>query len=152
MRRDHDPLLARLRAIPLFSGCPRAELALVARCSTEHRALAGEVLIEQGWTARELLVIVEGSVVVRLDDRPIARLGPGDVVGEVALLDRGPRTASVVAETDVRALVSTAHEVTMLLTHAPALTRALLQATVSRLRSTTAQLTAERPVRSVRAV
>jgi len=142
MRRDHDPLLARLRALPLFAACPRPELALVLRCSTVHQSRAGEVLIEQGAAARELVVLLEGSAVVELDGRPIARLGPGDVAGEIALLDKGRRTATVVAETDVRALVSTAHELTLLLTHAPVLTRALLAASASRLRSTTAQLTA----------
>jgi hypothetical protein len=73
--------------------------------------------------------------VVEVDGRPIARLGPGDVAGEIALLDKGLRTATVVAETDVQALVSTAHELSLLLTHAPVFTRALLTATASRLRS-----------------
>jgi CRP-like cAMP-binding protein len=140
-RRDPDPRLGRLRAIPLFAACTRPELALVARNITEHHAAAGEVLIQRGWTGRELIVIVEGSAVVELEGRPIARLGPGDVAGEVALLDKGPRTATVVAETDIRALVSTAHEFALLLIHAPTLTRALLATAAHRLRLTTAQLT-----------
>ena len=139
--RHSDPIIARLRAIPFFSGCTRAELALVARNITEHHAAAGEILIQRGWAARELIVIVEGSATVHVGDRPVARLGPGDVAGEVALLDKGPRTATVVAETDMVTLVSTAHEFGMLLTHAPNLVRALLGTAAHRLRVAAAQLT-----------
>jgi CRP/FNR family transcriptional regulator, cyclic AMP receptor protein len=140
MRRDHDPQIARLRAVSLFADCPRPELALVVRNSTVHRARAGDVLIEQGRPARELIVLLEGVAVVQVGGQPIARLGPGDVAGEVGLLDHGPRTATVVTETEVVALVSSAHEFSVLLRHAPALTRALLQATAPRLRRATAQL------------
>jgi CRP-like cAMP-binding protein len=112
----------------------------VARNITEHHAAAGEILIQRGWAARELIVIVEGSATVHLGDRPVARLGPGDVAGEVALLDKGPRTATVVAETDMVTLVSSAHEFGMLLTHAPNLVRALLTTAAQRLRVATAQL------------
>jgi CRP-like cAMP-binding protein len=145
MRRDRDPQIDRLRAVSLFADCPRPELALVVRNSATIRARVGDVLIEQGRPARELIVLLAGDAVVRVGGRPIARLGPGDVAGEVGLLDHGPRTATVVAETEVEALVSTAHEFAVLLRHAPTLTRTLLRAMAPRLRRTTAQLIPGQP-------
>ena len=96
----------RLRHIPLFAACTDAELALVARNVDEQHAGAGQVLTRQGEVGREFFVIVEGTAEVRIDDAPVARLGPGAFAGELALLDRRCRTATVVAETPLVTMVS----------------------------------------------
>lgn len=140
-RQRRDPAIRRLGKIPLFSQCTKAELALVARSVTDHRAQAGDVLVEQGRMGREVLVIIEGTAVVRLGDTVVARLGPGDLAGEVALLDHGPRTASVVAETPILALVCSRHDFALLLEHIPRLAHPLLSGLARRLRSADSHIT-----------
>ena len=76
----------------------------MARASDELTLPAGRHLCEQGSVGREAFVIVGGSAEVRRNDRKVATLGPGDCVGELALLDHGPRTATVRAIDDVRVL------------------------------------------------
>lgn len=127
--------LRRLRDLPPFAACTDDELAFVAARIGEHRAHPGDVLTEEGRTGREWVVLVEGSAVVRVGSHVLTRLGPGDVVGEVALLDHGSRTATVVAETEVEALVSSAEEFTQILTGVPAVARALLVSLAGRLRA-----------------
>ncbi len=94
----------RVRAIPLFGDLDAYDLAHVARWMEEVRAAPGELLIEQGSMPYELFVIEEGSVDVVRAGEPLATLGAGDVVGEIALLAQRRRMASVVARTNVRAL------------------------------------------------
>jgi len=95
---------ARLRSLPLFGDLDEYDLSQVARWVVEVQAAPGEPLIEQGSMPYELFVIEEGTVDVVRDDEPLASLGAGDVVGEIALLARHRRMASVVARTPVRAL------------------------------------------------
>lgn len=124
-----------LRSLPPFAACTDDELAFVAARIGEHRASAGDVLTAEGRTGREWIVIVEGTAVVRVGSAVTARLGPGDVVGEVALLDHGPRTATVVAETDVEAVVASAAEFTEILVGVPSVARSLLVSLAQRLRA-----------------
>jgi CRP/FNR family transcriptional regulator, cyclic AMP receptor protein len=95
---------ARLRSFPLFGDLDEYDLSQVARWVVEVQAEPGELLIEQGSMPYELFVIEEGTVDVVRDEEPLASLGAGDVVGEIALLARHRRMASVVARTPVRAL------------------------------------------------
>jgi CRP/FNR family cyclic AMP-dependent transcriptional regulator len=92
--------LEALSAVPLFAGCSKRELAHVAKAGTELTKEAGSVVVDQGQMGREAFVILDGSVDIERAGRKIASLGTGDVVGELSLLDHGPRTASVVCETD----------------------------------------------------
>jgi CRP/FNR family cyclic AMP-dependent transcriptional regulator len=94
----------RVQAIPLFGDLDAYDLAHVARWIEEVRAAPGDLLIEQGTMPYELFIIEEGSVDVVRDDEPLATLGAGDVVGEIALMAQRRRMASVVARSDVRAL------------------------------------------------
>ncbi len=105
----------RLRSVSLFGDLDAYDLAQVARWVVEVRAEPGDRLIEQGSMPYELFVIEEGTVDVVRDGEPLASLGAGDVVGEIALLARHRRMASVVARTPVRALalhVDALHELT----------------------------------------
>jgi CRP/FNR family cyclic AMP-dependent transcriptional regulator len=94
----------RLQAVPLFADLDAYDLGQIARFVEEMHAGPGELLIEQGSMPYELFVIEEGTVDVVRDGEPIASLGAGDVVGEIALLAQHRRIASVVARTPVRAL------------------------------------------------
>lgn len=94
----------RLRSLPLFGDLDAHDLSHVARWVEEMRAAPGDLLIEQGSMPYDLFVIEEGAVDVVRDGEPIASLGVGDVVGEIALLAQHRRMASVVARTPVVAI------------------------------------------------
>ena len=130
-----DPAIERLRQIPLFSACTDDELELISARTTGVRVAAGDVLAREGQTGREFVVIVEGTAAVSKGGRPIATLGPGDFFGEIALLDNGPRTATVTAESDLVAEVSSHQEFAELIEGAPSLARKLLVGVARRLRA-----------------
>ena len=139
MKRN-DPTIDRLRGVPLFSACTGEELELMSSRMTRVTFRAGEVLATEGAVGRELLVIVEGTATVAVGAREVARLGPGDFFGEVALLDDGPRTATVTADTDGVAEVASHAEFKSLLLDAPHLVRNLLTGLARRLRAANLQL------------
>src|ERR687898_3390542 len=89
-----------LRNVSLFAGCTKKELERIARSGDEITMTAGSLLVDQGQTGREAFVVLDGRVIVKRNGRKIATLEPGGIVGELSLLDHGPRTATVVCETD----------------------------------------------------
>jgi hypothetical protein len=99
-----DPRVARLREVPLFSGCTDKELEFIATRVDEVDVPAGPVLCRKGESGGDFFVILEGKADV---DAPEGRrtLEPGDFFGEIALIDNGPRTATVKAATPMRCLV-----------------------------------------------
>ena len=99
-RRGAD-LLAQ---VPLFEGLSRRHLKRIAEHADEISFREREVIVEAGQPGGTFFVIVEGEVRVVRGDRTIARVGPGEFFGEISLLDGGPRTASVIAETPVVAI------------------------------------------------
>jgi CRP-like cAMP-binding protein len=129
------PTLERIVRLPLFAHCTVRQLALVASRSTTIHAAAGDVLMREGATGRELVLIVEGSAQVFVGGSLVATLGPGDVCGEIALLDHGLRSATVVAETDLVAEVCTTQEFNELLAEVPSFATQLLAQLAGRLRN-----------------
>jgi CRP/FNR family cyclic AMP-dependent transcriptional regulator len=115
---DH---LDELAGVSLFAGATNKELAEIAKLTTEVNLPAGSVLVEQGATPREAFVILTGEADVTLDGTVVATVGPGACVGEIALLDGGPRVASVTATTDITALVLDPREFRSLLLNVPAI-------------------------------
>jgi CRP/FNR family cyclic AMP-dependent transcriptional regulator len=97
--------LKHLASVPLFAALSNKDLQKLAKVSDEVTIEAGRVLVEQGTTGRECYVIVEGTAEVFRGDQSLATLGPGEAFGELALLDGGPRTASVRAATNLTVLV-----------------------------------------------
>jgi CRP/FNR family cyclic AMP-dependent transcriptional regulator len=89
-----------LAGVRLFSECSRRELASIERAGDDIQMTAGTLIIDQGQLGREAFVVLEGQVTVKRGGRKIATLGPGSMVGELSLLDHGPRTATVVCDTD----------------------------------------------------
>ncbi len=130
-RAEH---ISRLSELELFSGCSKKDLQHIARASDEIEVPAGTVLMEQGAVGQDAYVILEGEAVVRRGGRKIATVGPGDSIGELALLDHGPRTAYVEATTDMRLLHLTSRAFKGLLAETPALSLKLLGALASRVR------------------
>ena len=106
----------------------------MARASDEIDLPAGRHLCEQDSIGREAFVITEGTAEVRRNGRKVATLGPGDCVGEMALLDHGPRTATVTAATDMSVLVIGAREFAGIVDEVPPIAHKLLRALASRVR------------------
>ena len=136
-KRDIDQMLAR---VPLFSACSKKELVEIRRHSTALRIPAGSEVVRQGERGGDFIVIVQGTAMVAIDGKPVATLGPGDFFGEIALLDGGPRTASVIASSDLEAEVVGHREFTSLLIEAPSLTRNILRGVAARLRAADTRL------------
>lgn len=135
-RNTLSPLTTILH-VPLFSGCSRKDLKRVAASVEEVSFAAGRVLIEQGRPGKEAFIVRKGVVSVRRDGRKIARLGAGAIVGELALLADGPRTASVVCDTDVDVLVLGARDFRRLLDEVPSLSGKILVTLARRVRELT---------------
>jgi CRP-like cAMP-binding protein len=95
----------RLSSIPLFAKLSRREREQVARWADEVDVPAGYHLLDQGRFPHEFFVIETGTVAVTKDGAHVADLGPGDFCGEIAILERERRTATVVATTPVTAIV-----------------------------------------------
>jgi CRP-like cAMP-binding protein len=90
--------------VPLFGGCTDKELAFIASRTDEIDIPAGKVLTEKGKSGGDFFIILEGQAEVDADQGR-RTLGPGDFFGEIALIDNGPRTATVKATTPMRCLV-----------------------------------------------
>ena len=100
-----DAYLERLGALPMFGGCTNKELRDIARIVDELQVESGRVLMSQGDAGQEAFVIEEGTAEVVRDGQLLATVGPGSYVGELALIDAGPRSATVTATTPMRVLV-----------------------------------------------
>ena len=134
--RANKELVQRLQAVPLFSACSARELAAVARSLKEVNFPAGRSILTEGNTsAAALHVILDGQVNIVGGGRTRARLGPGSFFGEVALLDPGPRTASVVADGPVRTLALSAWAFRGVLREHPTIAIKLLEELARRLRT-----------------
>jgi CRP/FNR family transcriptional regulator, cyclic AMP receptor protein len=126
--------LDHLAKVPLFSALSKKDLQRVARASDEIDVEAGRVIVDQGRTGHEFFLIVDGRAAVKRNNRKVADLGPGQYFGELALLDRGPRSASVVAETPMTLLVLGQREFTGVLDGVPGMATKILSTMAQRLR------------------
>ena len=121
-----------LRRMPLFAQFSGRELAEVAAVSDELDVRAGKELTRQGRTGREFFVLVEGEADVVRDGRKIATLDRGDFFGEIALIARRPRTATVAVTTPARVLVVTDRAFRSLLERFPSMQGKVLAALADR--------------------
>jgi CRP-like cAMP-binding protein len=126
--------LDTLRTVSLFSGCSTKELEKVAKASDEIHMTAGTLIVDQGQTGREAFIVLEGDIEIKRNNRKVATLGPGAVVGELSLLDHGPRTATAVCATDCTLLVIDQRRFLGVLDSVPAITHKLLASLAARIR------------------
>jgi CRP-like cAMP-binding protein len=124
-----------LSAVPLFAGLSRRELASLADSAKEVRHRAGTVLAREGEVGLGFFLIAEGTAMVTVNGRPRRRLGPGDWFGEISLLDQGPRTATVTAETPITLLGITSWVFRRLVQDNPGVAMKMLRVMASRLRA-----------------
>lgn len=127
-------IIEHLRNISLFSACSTKDLQKIAKVSDELHVTAGTILVDQGQTGREAFVLMSGSATVKRNGKKIATVGEGDVIGELALLDRGPRTATVICDTDCEVLVIDQRHFLGVLDEVPALAIKLLGVLASKIR------------------
>ncbi len=132
--KQTDPRTTELGKLLPFAGCTSAQLEHVARLTDQVQRPTGWVMTVEGDVGRECFVIVEGEAVVLIDGEEIARLGPGDLVGEMALLDRDRRSATVIAATPLRAVVMTLHQFDAITDRCPSITMAVMGTLSRRLR------------------
>jgi CRP/FNR family cyclic AMP-dependent transcriptional regulator len=133
-----DQKVELIKNVPLFARCSKKELAEIAHIADEIDLPAGKDFIRQGERGREFFVILEGDVEVSRDGQTLVARGSGDFFGEIALISKVPRTATVTAKTPVRALVITDRDFRTLLSHSPHIQVKVLEALAERLAATQA--------------
>ena len=136
MHLGHNTKIDLIKRVPLFAAASKPELEEIASIADEIDLPEGKAVIREGETGREFLVIVEGSADVERGGRKIATLGPGDFAGEIALIAKMPRTATITTTSPVRALVITDRAFRQLLEHSPQIQIGVLSALAERLAPT----------------
>jgi len=129
-----DEFIEHLANVPLFSACSKRDLALVARRAEEVRVDAGRALVSEGAMGHEFFVILAGTARVTRHGQRVATLGPGGSFGELALLDKAPRDATVTAQTPMELVVLGQREFAGLIDDVPGFSRKLLAGMARRLR------------------
>jgi CRP/FNR family transcriptional regulator, cyclic AMP receptor protein len=133
-RKGRDAKLELLGNVRLFSTCNKRELARIASLVDEVEAPKGKVLVRQGDTGQECFVIAEGRAKATMRGKGTAMLGPGSFFGEMSLLDQGPRSATISAETDMRLLVLGSREFSALVNEVPVVAVRIMRGLAERLR------------------
>ena len=134
-------VVTRLSQVPLFSGCSQRDLQTIARVVKDIDHDEGTVIAREGEPGIGLFVIADGTAEVTIGGAKKASLGPGDFFGEIALLDGGPRTATVTATSDVKLLGLTEWVFRGLMQEHPSIAVKTLQAMAGRLRNATKSAT-----------
>ena len=132
--RTPTQLVVALRGVPILAGLRRETLMALATRSTVRSVPAGTRLTTAGMRGSELFVILTGTVDVSRGGASIARLGEGDFVGEISLLDGGPRSADVTTTTECDLLVVSAGDFAELLA-IPHVSQPVIEALCARIRS-----------------
>jgi CRP/FNR family transcriptional regulator, cyclic AMP receptor protein len=133
VRLGHNQKIDLIRKVPLFSRLSKTELRDLAMLADEIDLRDGKEMTRQGHPGREFFVLLEGTADVRKNGRKINTLGPGDFFGEIALVSREPRTATVTATTPVRTLVITDRSFRRLLDESPEVKTKVMEAMAKRL-------------------
>jgi CRP/FNR family transcriptional regulator, cyclic AMP receptor protein len=127
-----DDKVEALRKAPLFEGLSKKELTQLARVSEDMEIPEGATLTKEGDLGSEFFVIVEGETEVRRKGRSLGTRGAGEFIGEIALLEEVPRTATVKAKTPLRVFVLTNADFQYLLDQSPGVERKVLRALAKR--------------------
>ena len=130
-----NAVIEMLRSVPLLSECNKAELRAIAGLGARITISDGRVLTTQGKPGSEFFMVLDGKARCEIDGKTVAHFGPGDFLGEMALLEHGPRHATVVAEGPTEVLVLEGREFRTLLDTSPSITRKLLNTLAKRERA-----------------
>jgi CRP/FNR family transcriptional regulator, cyclic AMP receptor protein len=127
--------LQMLGSVGLFEGLSKKELSQIHKQAREGEFLPDEVIVNEGDSGVGFHLILSGRARVLAGKKSIANLGPGDFFGELSLIDRGPRTATVIAQTKLKTLSLISWEFLPLLDRNPAMARKILVEVTKRLRN-----------------
>ena len=127
-----------LENVPLFAECSKKEISLLAGMVEEEEFEADAVLCKEGESGLGLSILMEGDVAVSIGGEHRRDMGPGSFFGEIALLDGGPRTATITAKTPVRVLSIPAWTFNATLESSPELAVKMLREVTRRVRETDA--------------
>jgi CRP-like cAMP-binding protein len=128
-------IIEMFRAVPLLSACNKKELRQIANLGTRVSVADGTMLTEEGQPGREFFMLISGGARCLVNGTVVANFSGGDFFGEMALLDRGPRHATVIAEGQSELVVLDGAEFARLLDAAPSITKKLLVALAERERA-----------------
>ena len=137
MKLRKDAKTKLLKGAPLFAHCSKRELAAISSIADEIDLKDGHELTREGAVGREFFVLIDGTADVLRNGRKVNTLKSGDFFGEIALVHRTPRTATVKATSPVRTLVITERNFRTLLERSPEIQRKVLQALAERVAPTT---------------
>ena len=133
-RKKIDDGAERLAKVELFEGLNKAELGRVAELVEEVDAESGAVLVEQGKPGTEAYIVMEGEAVFEIGGERKGTIGPGEPIGEMALIDNRPRVGTVRAITPMKLLVLDATQFRKLLDEMPKASRAIMSRLTDRIR------------------
>jgi CRP/FNR family cyclic AMP-dependent transcriptional regulator len=138
-RRGKDAKVELLENVSLFKACSKRDLRRIATLVDEIDVPEGRVLIRQGEPGWEAFVIADGRAKATMRGTGSASLGPGDVVGEMSLLDQGPRSATVTATSDMHLLVLSSRSFSALINQVPLVARRIMVVLAKRVRDAEAR-------------
>lgn len=134
--RSKTAKVSHIKAIPLFAKLSQKELAEVARHCDEVDVPKGQVLADQDTPGAECFIVVSGEISIRRNNRKIGSKGAGEIVGEMALLDSLPRSATLATAADSQLLVFSRKDFRRIVDAMPLVSRKLLETLSERLRAT----------------
>ena len=133
-KRDAAAVAAVLANVSLFSACSKRELRLIAKFAHTRQIRQGTTLVVEGESGDDMYVLLSGSATVQRGGRKLATVGSGDAVGELAILSKAPRNATVTANTDCEVAVISRRHVRRMIEEAPGFSFKLLEALANRVR------------------
>lgn len=126
-RQASAQVTTHLSAVRLFEACGKKELRAIAKTAKIANVHRGTQIVTEGEPGDTMYVVLVGTARVSRGGRKLAVIGPGDAFGELALLSKGPRTASVVALSDMEVAIIARRQLAGLLADAPTFARKLLE-------------------------
>lgn len=137
MKLGNNSKIDLIKGVPLFADASKAQLAEIASIADEVDLPAGRTLIKEGDSGREFFILIDGTADVTQGGEKIGKvMGPGDFFGEIALIAKAPRTATITTTSPVRALVVTDRAFRQLLEKSPEIAVGVLTALAERLAPT----------------
>jgi CRP/FNR family transcriptional regulator, cyclic AMP receptor protein len=129
-----DPKLGLIASVPLFKDLSKREIEFLGKLMDEVDIPDGKVLTREGARGGEFFLVLDGSIRIERGGSEINRLGPGDFLGEIALIDQGPRTATAIADGPARVMVLTSSAFASMLAQNPGVESKILRVLASRVR------------------